>query len=183
MPIPVADYQAVGYQTEDKDLTVDVKGVRVVVVQREDGIPGVDRNVRGGVAEDADLVLARSIPVADDNAVGSQTESKSNIARPQVVVFIGVEDEFTVAVGQRAEDAEVCLAVAVPVPDDRLVASLAEGERVTGQKNAAIVEIELPNTVQKVTDFTGAAAGPVASDAAGARRAYGHAASHGNEPL
>ena len=82
---------------------------------------------RGGVAEDADFVLAGAVPVADDDAVGGQAEGEGLVAGVHDVVAVGVEDELAGdAVGGGAEDADVGHAVAVPVADDGLVAGLAE---------------------------------------------------------
>src|SRR5262249_52405739 len=93
-------------------------------------------------------------------------EGEDQIASVVLTVFVGVEDELASdAVGGGAEDADVGDAVAVPVADHRLVAGLAEGERLAGVEGAVAVEVEVPGAVAEVADVGVAAAGPVAGHA------------------
>ena len=77
-----------------------------------------------------------------------------------------------VADPRRTEDADVGLAVAVPVAGDRLVALLAQLDpQVALVPNAVAVEVEEPQAVDEHADLRRAAAVPVAGDGRGA----GHA--------
>ena len=67
--------------------------------------------------EEADLVAAAAVPIADDRFVAGAAELHLAILGVDAVVLVGVEDPGAVAV-----DADVGDAVAVPIADDRQIA-------------------------------------------------------------
>ena len=104
-------------------------------------------------AEDADLIVAVAVPVANHDLVAGQAENKCRITTVDRAVAVGVENEFADAVDV-AEDADVVLTVAVPVADDRHVTGLTEVvDRVARIVDLIVIRVENPRAVAEDADL------------------------------
>src|SRR5437764_686627 len=98
--LPAADDGLVAGQAVGEHVVARVEAEVAVGVQREDA------DARAVVAEDADLVAAVAVPVADDDRVVGQPEVERRVAGVQHAVAVGVEDELADA-ADVAEHADV----------------------------------------------------------------------------
>src|SRR6202041_1491961 len=105
------------------------------------------------VAEDADFIVPRAVPVAHHRLVGAQAEEEDLVAGIVLVVVVVIEDELADTV-DIAEHADRGVAGTVPIARYRSIGRKAVNERrVTGIDLVIVVGVENPGAVAEYTEL------------------------------